>query len=325
MQVTVILCTYNRVGSLAAALESIGNSCDHASVQSEILIVDNNSTDDTRPFAESLCRQHPGRFRYLFEPNQGLSNARNAGIREARGEILAFTDDDVTVEPTWLENLTTGLNDEKWAGAGGRTLPRQLVPLPAWISSESPQDWGGIVGGLFDLGDISGELAVAPYGANMAFRKAMFERYGMFRADLGRCGNQLISLEDMEFGRRLMAAGEHLRYEPSAIVYHPILENRLQKDYFLSWWFGFGRAVIREKGKRAPILGLPRHYFGIPKMTAVNLPIFALRWMCTMKQRDRFRSKCLTWYMAGQIAETYRMARLPCGNPRVKTEEQSAT
>ena len=103
MNITVILCTFNRATSLSKALESVACSELPESVEWEVLVVDNNSSDRTREVIEEYCRQFPGRFRYLFEPQQGLSSARNAGIREARGDVLAFLDDDVMVEAEWLQ------------------------------------------------------------------------------------------------------------------------------------------------------------------------------------------------------------------------------
>jgi glycosyltransferase involved in cell wall biosynthesis len=85
----------------------------------EILVVDNNSKDRTREVVEDFCRRDPDHFRYVFEPQQGKSFALNSGIREARGDVVAFMDDDVTVEPTWLQNLTADLWSGQWTGAGG--------------------------------------------------------------------------------------------------------------------------------------------------------------------------------------------------------------
>jgi glycosyltransferase involved in cell wall biosynthesis len=102
MKITVILCTYNRCRSLAKALESVAAQTFSKSVEWEVVVVDNNSRDQTREVVAELNHRHPGRFRYLLEQRSGKSYALNAGITEARGDILAFMDDDVTVEPTWL-------------------------------------------------------------------------------------------------------------------------------------------------------------------------------------------------------------------------------
>src|SRR5215469_11293809 len=119
MNITVILCTYNRCQSLRKALESIAASRLPESIEWEVLVVNNNSKDQTREVVEEFCRAYPGRFRYLFEPKQGKSIALNTGIREAKGEVLAFMDDDVIVEPTWLRNVTAPLERGELSGVGG--------------------------------------------------------------------------------------------------------------------------------------------------------------------------------------------------------------
>jgi glycosyltransferase involved in cell wall biosynthesis len=241
--------------------------------------------------------RHPGRVRYLFEARQGLSNARNAGIHEAHGEIIAFTDDDATVEPSWLQNLTASLHDGVWAGAGGRVCPPQDFTQPAWLTLDGGvMDSSGVLA-LFDAGTRAGDLKRPPFGVNMAFRKSMFQRYGDFRLDLDRCGDDLIGNGDTEFGGRLLAAGECLRYEPSALVYHPVPKERLNKKYFLAWWFAYGRAMLRQTGARPPVWGIPRVYFSIFSRT--------IRWFVTspLNPKQRFYRKCRLWVAAGELFE----------------------
>ncbi len=324
MYVTVVLCTYNRCKSLAKTLRSIAASELPDYVEWEVVIVDNNSKDETRFVVDEFCRLNPRRFRYLFELRQGKSYALNSGVRNARGQVIAFLDDDVVIEPTWLKNLTSSLHGSDWAGAGGRTLLDRPFSPPSWLSLKFPGGHGGVVAALFDLGESPRELNLAPYGTNMAYRKKMFEQYGLFRTDLGPSSNRKTPRpnEDTEFGRRLMAAGERIRYEPSAVVYHGVTAERLRKEYYLNWWFDYGRAVIREKGVGASICGLPRHYFGIPKMIVITLPAFALRWMRTVNAPERFFAKCLTWSIAGQIAETCQIAREFRSNPRNDEKKQ---
>lgn len=306
--VTVILCTYNRCASLARALESLAASIVPKTFEWEVLVVDNNSSDRTRKVAESFSLRYPGRFRYIFEPLQGLSQARNTGIREASGEILAFVDDDVTVEPTWLENLTTVLHDGNWAGSGGRVLPERSFEPPPWLAIDGPISLLGPLCAHFDQGDSPGELKTPAHGANMAFRSEMFEKYGNFRSDLGRCSNNLMSNEDTEFGHRLITGGEPLYYAPSATVYHEIHEDRIRKEFFLSWWFDFGRARIREAGIRPKLCGIPRHYFGLPNNLIRILPIKTLRWLLTLNPQQRFYNKCMAWAAAGRAVEILRQS-----------------
>jgi glycosyltransferase involved in cell wall biosynthesis len=293
---------------LSKALQSIAASEMPTSAAWEVLVVDNNSRDQTREVVDNLGRRDPGRFRYLFESKPGKSHALNAGIREAHGDILAFIDDDVTVEKNWLHNLTAALDGNAWAGAGGRILPQKTFSPPPWLPLEGPNNMGGILA-LFDLGVQPIELHQPPFGTNMAFQKIMFEKHGGFRTDLGpRPGSELRN-EDTEFGRRLLAAGERLRYEPSATVYHQVPECRLRKGYFLKFCFDHGRALIRETGKRPDLWGIPRHYLALSKIGTL-LAARSVRWVCTFwNSKLRFHRKAMAWGTAGQIKEIWLQLR----------------
>jgi len=310
MHVTVILCTFNRCRTLATALESVAACQMPESVDWDVLVVDNNSKDHTREVVDEYIRKFPHRFHYLFEARQGKSNALNSGIREACGEILAFLDDDVTVEPTWLQNLTAPVQSGEWIGAGGRIRPTQSVALPKWLALEGSYGLGGVLCGLFDRGEVPCELDRAPNGSNMAFHRRVFEKYGCFRTDMGPSpdGKTPRPNEDTEFGRRIMAAGEHLRYEPAAIVYHPVLQERLRKVYFLSWWFDYGRAVVLERGTRPAIFGIPGQFVSIPNLVVRFLSVRALQWLFALSAQRRFFNKCWVWYTAGEIVQIYRQS-----------------
>lgn len=309
MKITVILCTYNRCQSLARALNSVAASTLPKDIEWEVLVVDNNSSDQTREVVEEFSRRFPARFRYLLESQPGKSRALNAGVSNAHGDVLAFMDDDVIVDPAWLRNLTAGLEDGEWAGAGGRILPQGGFSPPHWLALNGPYAMGGILA-FFDLGDDPGELKHAPFGTNMAFRKTMFEKHGVFRTDLGPSPDPKIPRpnEDTELGRRLMAAGERLRYEPSAVVYHGVPGERLRKKYFLTWWFELGRADARESGapSNAWHLGIPRTIRGL-------LPV-TLRWLLAVNPQRRLYCKTRIWLAAGRISESYRQRRLTAGN-----------
>lgn len=325
MTITVLVCTYNRCQMLAKTLECVAASRFAEPAEWEVLVIDNNSTDRTRDVVEDFCRRYPGLFRYVFEPQAGKSFALNTGVGEARGDVLAFLDDDVTVEPTWLRNLTAALDGGTSAGAGGRTLLAEAFSPPGWMAMEGPDSLGGVLAAMFDLGSEPCELDRPPYGANMAFRREMFEKYGLFRTDLGPSPDRDIPRpnEDTEFGRRLMAAGEVLRYEPSAIVYHPVLRNRIQKGYFLTWYFDYGRAMVREWRCGPDILGISRRCFTFFKFVATSLPGVAVPWMLTWNSQRRFRRKCWVWATIGQIVEIRRQWRNAKSQAKCSIEGQT--
>lgn len=299
IDISVVVCTYNRSESLGATVKSLAAQTLPESIGWEILIVDNNSTDETRQVVEDLQRRYPERIRYMFELKQGLSHARNAAIREARGEILAFIDDDETAAPSWLGGLTANLYTGEWAGAGGPVLPKWERPRPNWLAIDSPFTLGPLAAWKAD--PTVARLTNPPVGANMAYRKDLFERYGGFRTDLGRVGKILLHGEDTEFGRRLMAAGKKLRYEPSAITYHPAEENRLHKKYFLTWWFNKGRSDVREFGDET---NKPK-IAGVPLRLLRDVTVEVVRWMVAFSPAKRFVSILKIWDYAGEGYESH--------------------
>jgi glucosyl-dolichyl phosphate glucuronosyltransferase len=299
MNISVILCTYNRCQRLTTALESLEASVLPATREWEILIVDNNSKDQTRQVAEIFSRRQPDRFRYIFEPTQGKSYALNTGIRESRGSILAFVDDDVTVEPSWLQNLTAELDSAEWAGAGGRIFPAPGFTPPRWLPLEGPWRQGAALFAHFDLGETPGELKEPPYGTNMAFRKEMFHKYGDFRTDLGPRPGREIRNEDTELGTRMLNGGEKLRYVPSAVVYHPVPLERVRKSFFRDRYLTLGRAEVREKGPHIKIAGIPRYCYRTSRAIAREV----LKSIRTSDPKEKFGRRCVAWFTVGMMFE----------------------
>ncbi len=301
MNINVVLCTYNRCQSLAKALESAAALVLPEGDEYVVLVVDNNSRDRTREVVENFCQRYPGRFRYLFEPKQGKSHALNAGIRETRGDILAFLDDDVTVDSNWLGNLTAPLRSGEWAGAGGRILPDRAFSPPRWLALDKTYAKVPLV--IFDLGSVAGPLHVAPFGTNMAFRREVFEKYGGFRVDLGPRPGSEIRSEDTEFVVRLFAGGEHLKYEPSALVYHEVPERRVTRKFYLRWWFDKARADVRAFG--VPSEGAWK-LGGVPLVYFRRLAAWMVRWMVAIEPSTRFEAKTKLYWLVGTILESYR-------------------
>ena len=292
MNITVILCTYNRCQSLAKALASAAALRVPESVEWEVLVVDNNSRDQTCEVVREFGNRYPGRFRYLFEPQPGKSYALNSGIREARGTVLAFMDDDVTVEPSWLANLTATLHSGEWAGAGGRVLPEKNFSPPRWLSLTGPRGQVCLAPlALFDVGEQPGQLAEPPFGTNMAFRKEMFEKHGGFRTDLGPRPGSEIRNEDTEFGARLLRRESAYATSPLRSYITPCPLNESRKN--ITWIGGSTKAAadIRQ-------FGIPTHAWcvlGIPLYLFRRLAVWTLRWMVTLDSARRFHSKLAVW------------------------------
>jgi glycosyltransferase involved in cell wall biosynthesis len=301
MKVTVILCTYNRCNSLRSALETLAAQAVPEDHPWEVLVVDNNSTDQTGAVAEEFCTRYAGRFRYLFEARQGKSFALNSGIEAAAGEILAFVDDDVTVEPEWLIHIVEALRDQRYDGVGGRIVPVWTCSKPRWLRMDGPYTLHGVLV-AFELGDERCELTVGPFGANMAFRREVFKEHGGFRVDLGPTVGSEIRGEDSEFCKRVMSAGSRIVYEPRAIVNHPVPASRATKRYFEAWFYDHGRAIVRESG----LPPASKCWFGVPRYMLRKLVIGVLKWWFAYRASARFYYKVRVWRLFGEIVEAHR-------------------
>lgn len=298
MKITVIICTYNRCRTVTESLDSVAAQNMPDSAEWEVIVVDNNSTDETQQVLAEYCRRHP-RFRCIFEAKQGLSHARNAGIANATGDILAFTDDDVIADPDWLRNLTGALHDGEWDGAGGHIIPVWPGELPKWLSKEDFLILGPFTG--FDKGPIPCELNCEPYGGNAAFRRELFERCGVFRIDLGRNNKNLLGHEDLDLGKRFRAAGARLRYEPNAIIRHPVPKGRMSKQYVLRWTYWDTRSELAEgRSARQPfaVAGVPLGHFR-------RLVRWTLQWLISGNAQQRFFCERKIWILFGSIAAGY--------------------
>jgi len=302
MKIAVILCTYNRCESLARALESLAASRMPDTDHWRVLVVDNNSSDNTRAVIAGFRARFPGRFEYVFEAQQGKSYALNRGVEMADAEALAFTDDDVQVDRDWLCRITAPLSSEHWSGVAGRILPEQGFTPQIWMDVRGRYGLAPLA--MFDPAIPAGKIDEPPFGANMAYRKGMFSKHGEFRLDLGPQPGGEIKNEDVEFGSRILAAGERICYEPDAIVYHEVPRHRMKPSHFLGWWYCKGRSDnrVEDNSNRLCILG-------VPIFLLRRLAVWTLRWMFSINPAQRFSCKAKVWYIAGNLSESVTRSR----------------
>jgi glycosyltransferase involved in cell wall biosynthesis len=275
VEVSVVIPTYNRAAMLRNAVDSV--LAQDSQTPFEIVIVDNNSQDDTASVARSLVNEHPQKVHYVVEREQGNAHARNRGVQTARGEIIAFIDDDVTVERNWLTTLHQVLDSrDDLSFVGGRVLPQWDGPPPSWLT---PDHWSPLA--LLDYGPdeliIGGNSPRGLLTANIAFRRAVFDHVGTFSLHLQRVKNMIGSMEDTEFLLRVCRSGRHGLYSPHMIARAPVEVERLSKTYHRRWHTGHGHfyAVMSDpEWERSSfrLANVPGHLY---KQTAVH----ALNWV----------------------------------------------
>jgi glucosyl-dolichyl phosphate glucuronosyltransferase len=297
--ISVIICTCDRDSSLRLTLDSLAQMAMPPDIQWELIVVDNNSQDRTRNLVEELARTSSLNIRYVFEPRQGKSYALNTGIADAKGEIITLTDDDVIVERQWLQEVKKAFDEFDCLGVAGKVVPLWSFPKPSWLVETGPYalNWGPIVN--FDLGENPCAVRGSPAGANLSFKRTVFDRYGLFRTDLGPAKGSLMRGEDTEFFVRLIRAGETILYAPKAIVYHPVERSRARKGYYRGWCFHVGRVDARIK--RIPLNSV--RYFGVPTYLFGSLLEHMRRWIFTLHSKRGFYYELEALRLVGHIFE----------------------
>ncbi len=228
---SIVIATYNRAASLLRALESLSLQTLDPD-QWEVVVVNNNSTDDTPAVVTAFSGDHPElQIRLLKEPVQGLSPARNAGIRVSRGSVIAIIDDDETVNPEFAAAYVAFFEGHpEAAGGGGAVVPVYECDPPRWLTPWAARP----ITGQLDLGPDVRPFPKGKYppGGNMAVRREMLDRYGLFDPALGRTGTKPLGGEEKELFGRLRAGGEAIYYIPGAVINHYIPTEKLTPDYF---------------------------------------------------------------------------------------------
>lgn len=309
--VSIIIATYNRCQSLKGTLESLSQQTLDHSFDHEIIVVDNNSTDQTKTTVESFMPRFDGKLRYFLEPKRGKSNALNKGVKEARGEIIAFTDDDVIADPFWLMSMARCFKIHQCDFAGGRVLPLYQQETPRWIKDNADLLTGPIV--RYDFGENVKRLEKfqKPFhefiGANFALKKELFEEVGMFRADLGP-GTGTMG-EDTEFIKRLTKKNKIFYYCGKAVVWHPVDLKRTNLRYIARWNIAFGRYGILVSWEELLNKKL-RYYFGIPRYLIREIIKNGLALCAAAFNKNKFLRKWSSFFIrigwAIQIRQLYR-------------------
>jgi glycosyltransferase involved in cell wall biosynthesis len=248
--ISIIICTYNRGGYIRDNLHSLFQT-NASPGQFEILIIDNNSTDNTSAVINEAIARHPSfNLKYIKESKQGTSHARNRGIQEASAPILLFLDDDIIAPPQFLPAWISFFEKNPGAsGAGGNINVQYDDPRPPWMSYFLLP-----LLGYHNHGNTMKEYKTGnfPFGGNMAFRKEVFERYGNFHTDLGRIGNVKMTSFEKEFYHRLNRS-ETICYVPDAYLYHRVNKQRLTKDAIKEQALGLGKSTALQL-ESAPLL-----------------------------------------------------------------------
>ena len=301
-KLAILVPTYNRAASLRRTLSSLTARVDE-DPHTELIVVDNNSTDATR----DVCSEYRGGS-YVSEPRQGLSFARNAGVAALSGwqsdDIVVSIDDDVEAAPGWVGAIRRAFDQHQGVDAvGGRVLPLNATAFPVGLT---PAHWA-----LLALQDhrpvarlFSSREPIGLIGANVAFKKGVFDRLGGFSPQVQRVKDGIGSIEDHEFLTRLYAAGGSALYTPDALVVTQVPPDRLTREYHRRWHLGHGRFhAVMESFELRPtqhrLLGVPAHLL----RSAVTDVLAWLRGLASRDVAAAFAAETRLWFFSGFLKE----------------------
>ena len=218
--VSVVVPTYNRKEMLKECLDSLFNQT-YPKDKYEIIVVNDGSTDGTEEVLKKYKRNAPCKFKWFSQENKGASSARNLGIRNAKGEIICFIDDDCVADEKWIENLVRGFDSHKIGGVGGEFVPAQEPRT--YVEKYEKR-----------ILNQRNNIRVYILTGNSAFRREVIDLIKGFDENLKR-------LEDLDLSLRLKLAGYELKYVPEAIVYYhhiKTLRDLMKQKYRIGLGFG---------------------------------------------------------------------------------------
>ena len=264
MTATVAICTWNRAALLDQTLARFQQLVPPTGTTWELLVVNNNCTDETDAVVKKYEVLLP--VRLIHERTPGKVYALNRSIAEAKGEFILFTDDDALVEPNWLSEVLAKFQSSNVDMVFGRVFP--------WWETQPPKWYGDILAANFALLDYGTEPFVAnsmqrsPFGVNYAFRKSVFDEIGLYKTDLGPRGGQGFGGEDDEIFRRMILNKKTVVYHPAAVVHHYVPQLRCDKSYHrMRAWRGSTDHLnlLRDEANAYPhlprLFGVPRYFF----------------------------------------------------------------
>jgi GT2 family glycosyltransferase len=255
---TVVICTKDRRDSLARCLESLAGELRNADSKFwSVLVVDNASSDGTSELVRSISSDFPVELRVIREEQPGVAFARNTGLRQAKGGIVVFADDDVTFHQDWASAWGDVFTAPEVDGGGGPILPVFPAPVPDWFRAGLFSEGGGTIG-HYDCGDQKMALKLGtefafPATGNAAVRRSTALALGGFREDLGWGKDKKIPGEDTELFSRIHSTGGKIIYTPAPKVDHHLTEQMVKIEYFRQWHEGYGQASTLMKPGYSPL------------------------------------------------------------------------
>lgn len=270
MRLDLLIATHNRGALLRRALASVLAAHVPDGVTRRVVVVDNNSSDDTRAAVAEFEPAFGGALSYLYEPRTGKSHALNTGIAATDGDVVGMIDDDEELDPGWFDEVARALADPTVDYITGPYAPNWAEAPPAWLTELGPSAVVGWVDGGPEVRTIGVDYDGIMMGGNAVIRRHVLLAAGPYNPALGpTAAARLGSGEDDDMQRRLHALGARGQYRPALVVRHYVPAERMTRAYHRRWFLRHGISMgvmsAGPSGVREPVpylLGAPRHRLG---------------------------------------------------------------
>jgi glucosyl-dolichyl phosphate glucuronosyltransferase len=242
VELTIIVCTYNRAELLVKCLESL-YAQDAPSDSYEVIVVDNNSPDHTEKVVRKLSLLHPS-LTYIRETNIGLSYARNTGYKAAKGNWVGYIDDDALSNPDLITQALSTIRNCSFGSFGGAFLPWYLEKKPWWIP-ERPFYFTNVIGKPKQVAELTKGYIT---GCVAFYKKSVLEELGGFNTSLGMMGNKVFYGEETELQLRIQQKGYTVGYNPAVVVKHYVAPYKLDLSWFFKSPYAVGKSYFKTFG-----------------------------------------------------------------------------
>ncbi len=287
LSISILVPTYNRSAVLGRTLDSVAEIDSLSGHDAEVLVIDNDSPDDTRKTVESRAASFPVPLRHVLETRQGLNFGRNRGAKEAKGEYLVYLDDDILVAREWIDSFRDAIAAFDPDCVIGPVTPLFEVEPPPHLSRRVLDSLSSVYSLMGDKPRVvEASRSHQLPGCNFAVRKAVATELDGFRPDLDRSGAAMLAGGDTEFGLRLRKAGKRVVFHPGCAIRHVIPREKFDREYLKRRWSGLG-ATERILHELHPWFATDRirwrHFRGMLRS--------ARRWVTASPESARFQKE----------------------------------
>lgn len=261
-KLTIVICTFNRGYLLPETIPTIFQQNVEKN-RYHVLIVNNNSTDNTQELLESFAKQYEN-LSVINEPKQGLGYAKNIGMEKTTTDWIVYLDDDAKVPNDFVKKAINNINNSKFQCFGGVYLPWYKYGKPKWFLDRYASNKGK----LSEFNTLNKDFIS---GGIMAIKKSTLKKFGGFPTNLGMSGNQIAYGEETLLQIRMRKSGMKIGYDPNWVIFHLVNRYKLSLRWFIKSGFASGCGAWLSYEEHVSLKKIIIYFFRSIKLFFVNI------------------------------------------------------